>query len=232
MGDQTSIIYDRKCCACTANAPYQCGRCRSVRYCSKECQLRIRPIHNLLCKDFSNFDMQSRPTSQHFRAIFFSENLEWPQVVWIRRCPRHASPSMCKVGAQYRYDHVDFEFLLFTPPVSNRYPTDYPISYNKVLERLLSNVVRVVYWNGWTGGSDPPRNKCLQRIMSAGPNSGRRWDGPVLAYSTIDTIVDAALWDEPESIRHKDITMEEYHHVIDFFNTPGEDGLFNDPESS
>lgn len=39
-----------KCKACPRSATRKCGRCRTTRYCSKECQTRDWPRHSEMCK--------------------------------------------------------------------------------------------------------------------------------------------------------------------------------------
>ena len=49
-GAEEEEFYFRVCHVCGKEAPYRCTRCKSTRYCSKECQKKDWPEHKKHCK--------------------------------------------------------------------------------------------------------------------------------------------------------------------------------------
>ncbi|KAF2423399.1 hypothetical protein EJ08DRAFT_682308, partial [Tothia fuscella] len=71
------------CIVCDKPNANFCDRCKSSRYCSKECQIAGWPTHKLLCATFSSFVMPARPSKDHVRAILFSPEEKKPKLVWL-----------------------------------------------------------------------------------------------------------------------------------------------------
>jgi hypothetical protein len=60
----------------------RCSRCKGAYYCNKGSQKRDWRTHKLLCEDFSSFDVSTRPSANHFRAIVFPVDEEKPKLIW------------------------------------------------------------------------------------------------------------------------------------------------------
>lgn len=69
------------CLMCNKSPARRCGRCRSVFYCSKECQKEDFCNHKHLCRAYS--EQHSRPSPHHRRAIFFPADEDKPRIIWM-----------------------------------------------------------------------------------------------------------------------------------------------------
>lgn len=79
LGDLSKL-----CIVCDKQAEKFCPGChKSARYCSKECQVLDFPIHTKVCSDFAGPAAdEKRPSSQHFRVLFFPTFKTKPEVCW------------------------------------------------------------------------------------------------------------------------------------------------------
>lgn len=69
------------CPLCTDVATKMCGSCRSISYCSPECQQADWPTHKILCKPFKDFTQ--RPASSDMRRILlFLPDEDKPRFAW------------------------------------------------------------------------------------------------------------------------------------------------------
>ncbi|KAF7556363.1 hypothetical protein G7046_g6316 [Stylonectria norvegica] len=71
------------CAMCRKTNATACDRCKSIHYCSKECQREDWPVHKALCRDMAA--MPQRPSKEHFLALYFPEFELKPQLVWIKK---------------------------------------------------------------------------------------------------------------------------------------------------
>ncbi|PYH28405.1 uncharacterized protein BO87DRAFT_420397 [Aspergillus neoniger CBS 115656] len=72
---------DDCCLMCNTTPARPCGRCRSIHYCSKDCQESDSSSHNLLCKKFAT--LPERPSPEHKRAILFPVDKTEPDLIWV-----------------------------------------------------------------------------------------------------------------------------------------------------
>ena len=77
------------CALCASAAPNLCKTCRSIHYCSVDCQRIDWPTHKLVCKQLKN--MNDSPSPDHVRAIYFPESGSGPQLVWLRVIDRQVT---------------------------------------------------------------------------------------------------------------------------------------------
>ncbi|QDS73390.1 hypothetical protein FKW77_007660 [Venturia effusa] len=83
------------CAICSKPAPLKCSRCKSIHYCDFECQKKDFKLHKIICKVYSEFDMNARPSPNHHLAFVFPEATQTsgpenaqnakvePKLVWI-----------------------------------------------------------------------------------------------------------------------------------------------------
>jgi hypothetical protein len=69
------------CPRCTEPATKQCGGCKSIAYCSLECQQADWPVHKNLCKSFKDFS-GPRPQPDMRRVVVFHPNEKKPRFMW------------------------------------------------------------------------------------------------------------------------------------------------------
>ncbi|TID25909.1 GMP synthase [Venturia nashicola] len=79
------------CSFCSKAATTTCTGCVSIRYCSRNCQDQDAALHLLICKPFANFDLTTRPDTDHYLGILFPVSIPGPglikvdpQFVWIK----------------------------------------------------------------------------------------------------------------------------------------------------
>ncbi|KAF2803365.1 HET-domain-containing protein [Mytilinidion resinicola] len=65
--DQSSSDASTDCVICTSKSTSLCARCRSIRYCSKECQATDWPRHKIFCKKYAEKSPRvEKPTGGSF----------------------------------------------------------------------------------------------------------------------------------------------------------------------
>ncbi|KAJ5179729.1 hypothetical protein N7492_002939 [Penicillium capsulatum] len=69
------------CIMCNASPGIPCAQCRSIYYCSRDCENSDFPSHSLLCKQFAT--QPGRPSPEHKRAIFFPTDKDKPCLIWV-----------------------------------------------------------------------------------------------------------------------------------------------------
>lgn len=184
------------CTVCNKCNVRFCNRCKSARYCSTACQHDDWPTHKLLCAIFSRFDASSRPTDEHFQAIFFPVDDRKPRVVWLH----------CKwldyEGSRFQDPDVDS----FLGPDAR--PTHVPIQYNPVLKRELSDTVYVCYRDTFLVDGSKANNS-VAGITATKPGQYHDWRGPLIAYGKAGLGIDQTAC--------KDLDMTDFRDVVDYF---------------
>lgn len=69
------------CGHCGDKATKRCGHCQNMQYCSAECQQADWQFHKTLCKTFADF--KERPSPNTRRAIYFPQNGDRPNFIWL-----------------------------------------------------------------------------------------------------------------------------------------------------
>ncbi|CAM6113755.1 unnamed protein product [Calypogeia fissa] len=95
------------CTICDSNGTQFCTQCRTLRYCSKECQRIDWPTHKLLCRSFSDFRTPPGPTFK--RAILFPVSEKTPKFIWLKILTKYDEEG------DYAYESPQLEGLLEIP---------------------------------------------------------------------------------------------------------------------
>ncbi|KAI1386615.1 uncharacterized protein F4822DRAFT_321829 [Hypoxylon trugodes] len=184
------------CIICDKPNTSVCNRCKSSRYCSKECQHADWPAHKLLCSAFSKFDIGTRPSKDHVRAISFPFNKERPEIVWLH-CPWHDDDD----------DDFPCQFPASAPIVGkDAFGRTLPVQYNPFLQRKLTDTIHILHRDAaLIDGSLP--NRSVAAVTATQPYQTLDWRGPILAYGMVGLGVD--------QVACKDIDMNDFRHVAD-----------------
>ncbi|KAI8966245.1 hypothetical protein F5Y11DRAFT_309862 [Daldinia sp. FL1419] len=191
-----------RCIVCDAPNARFCDRCKSTRYCSKECQRADWTTHKLLCPAFLKFDVTKRPSDEHFRAISFPVDKEKPELIWIH-CPWHADEDDEDYGLRYQFPDSDKRKLLG----EDAFARSMTIQKNKILGRVLSDTIHLCHRDGFLidGSSD---NKSIAPITATKPWQCHNWKGPIFAYGTEGLGIDQTTC--------RDLDMNDFRHVVDY----------------
>ncbi|KAF1849175.1 uncharacterized protein K460DRAFT_365085 [Cucurbitaria berberidis CBS 394.84] len=165
---------DTLCAICPALGSEVCSSCHGIRYCSKACQKVDWPVHKLLCKkfskDFSNDKRPQQPEFQFKRAIYFPEEGNGPQYIWL------PSSGPSDEGRAVAHTHI------LGLKNTDLYPIDY-FKENAVLHRQIDGdivlLARIHDLNTNEAMLFGNPNKSLAKIDKELTNY---WKGPLLAY--------------------------------------------------
>lgn len=183
------------CTACNNTNGRHCARCKSARYCSTACQKADWPTHKLLCPTFSAFDASNQTTHEHFRAILFPADEEKPRYIWLH-CKWHSDED----GSSNQYPE--------TGPFLGLGLSMVPIQYNQVQKRNLSDTIYVCYRDTFLiDGSIP--SKSVAAITATKPGQFHDWRGPIIVFGKVGLGIDP--------VKCKDIDMNDFRHVVDYF---------------
>ncbi|KAL7625809.1 hypothetical protein AAE478_005032 [Parahypoxylon ruwenzoriense] len=198
-----------RCLVCDKSNANFCNSCKNVRYCSKACQRIDWPSHKLLCAAFSNFDISSRPTAEHLRAIFFPVDEEKPKVIWLL-CKWHEDD---EEGGGGWFQFPDSESLPLGP---DTFPSRAAIQYNPVLKRNLSDTISVAYRDAFLVDGSKPNNS-VAAITNTKPGWHHDWRGPIVAYGKVGLGIDQTTC--------RDLDMNDFRHIADYFLSYGNEDL-------
>lgn len=193
------------CLVCKNPDSQLCDRCRSVRYCSKACQVADWPVHKLLCSAFAAFRSSTRPTDEHFRAIAFPVDKKKPELVWIH-CKWHDDDDDDDFPGP-RFPFPDTAALLGQgAPLALA-----PIQFDQVLDRPLCDTITLASRDTYLIDGSPP-NRSVASI-TASHAVHHLWQGPFVAYGKVGLGYDQT--------HCRDLDMVDFRHVADYFLSYG-----------
>jgi hypothetical protein len=192
------------CAICNGADAKFCSLCRSISYCSSECQKTDWPLHKTICKTF--ITLPSRPSPSHKLAILFPVNSKVPQLVWVN-CERHVD----EVGIAWEMP----ETLTFLQAenLDRMYGniTEYKEITRSVLRGFnLSHTVQVIGRETFLiDGSTP--NVCIRQTTRG--KMAHDWRGPIVVMRQPGTAMDPRLYE--------DIRGGDFRVAVDYFLSYG-----------
>ncbi|KAF2968379.1 hypothetical protein GQX73_g5216 [Xylaria multiplex] len=151
-------------------------------------------IHKLLCADFTNLDVTTRPTEDHMRAILFPVDQKKPKLIWL----------------EFNRDE-DWRYRIASPFLNGDNGTSSPIRYNPILKRRPSNVVYVAYRDNFLNDGSAS-NDSITTITATRPGSHHDWRGPIIAYGKVGS--------NPDTSKNcRDIDLHDFRHAADYFRS-------------
>ncbi|KAI0468281.1 hypothetical protein F4859DRAFT_524530 [Xylaria cf. heliscus] len=194
------------CINCNKQTTLVCNRCKCACYCSQECQQKDLPIHGLLCSDFANFKVTARPTEDHIRAILFPKGQRIPKITWLDCNP--IGLDEYDIDARDQGPNLE-PFLIPRFTIKRSF-----IKNNLILARKLSDTICIRYCdpNGRLY-STVDINESIENITATRPGQYFNWIGPVIAYGSVGL--------SPSQGKYKDLDMNDFRHVTDYFLSCG-----------
>ncbi|KAJ9614244.1 hypothetical protein H2200_002380 [Cladophialophora chaetospira] len=190
------------CTICNEKGHLKCSACKSVSYCSTDCQQTDWPIHKLLCK--AQHDDQP-PSKSHRRAILFPADQKSPHFLWVH----------CELK-RLDDDDVPFEYvdaaayLGIDKPLAQRYP----IQRNALRARDLRNTLEVAFRDTFAIDGSSLNKSIIRTTNGMAPHP---WKGPILALRKKGTDLDPLHYD--------DMTVADFRDVVDYFRTYDDESL-------
>jgi hypothetical protein len=213
------------CPRCTEPATKQCGGCKSIAYCSLECQQADWPSHKSLCKDFAAF-AGPRPSINLRRVVVFIPGEDKPRFKWAPLEEEdlrdgngeHVYPSNVIDTPEY----VTWTAIKGEANVWTGAPLGYTIHVwhdDEFMEKYQHDGVDGKALRAATQGKD-----------------AATWRGPVMACcgSRPQTIQEILAGDPIEEVKMLDMDLRAYSHLtsimIDYYNTTEQNAFRKGPK--
>ncbi|KAI1774545.1 hypothetical protein F4818DRAFT_418218 [Hypoxylon cercidicola] len=202
-------MVSNKCAVCWKDDAKRCGTCKSCSYCSKECQKSDWQSHKLLCKTIAT--EPPRPSSSHLRAIYFPDDKQAPQLVWIHCSPENGIPMDPGL--------VDMALLR---KLTQRNEAD-TLSRTKVwrnnrLKKETSHMIEFHYRDNFYNDGSRSTASLNAVVKPHGPEK-RDWRGPLVVLAIlIERAEESEGADEADeaSLNYRDMTLADFRSVIDY----------------
>lgn len=199
---QRSENQQRICSMCNEVGLRACSGCKSVSYCSIECQQTDWPVHKLLCK--FQADLQP-PTERHRRGILFPADLTAPQFVWVSCDQRQAEEG------EPAWEHSDVKPFLGS---GNPSPLRYLVQRNVLRSRDIGHTIEIVGRDAFLIDGSILNQSIVRVTNGVAPHT---WKGPILALRKKGLAADPLHYDH--------ITMSDLREVVDYFLTYGDEAV-------
>ncbi|TFK70047.1 hypothetical protein BDN72DRAFT_839476, partial [Pluteus cervinus] len=177
-----------------------CQQCRSIAYCSKECQKSDWSCHKLVCSQFK--EVPARPGESWKLAIFFAEDSPSPKLIWAE-CKTMYDPD--DIPSTWYMPNIDQYICPKTKPESS--PEYNVVGRNLVRNRDLEYQLVVVARDTFLfDGSQINQGvkKATKGMM------GHTWCGPITAMHTTNKRYDSVT-------TYGDVTLRDFRDVVDYF---------------
>lgn len=194
------------CTICNTPNAQICGRCKSTKYCSTECQQTDWPTHRLLCAQYkNNASLGPRPTPSHKNAIYFPTDSTTPIFIWIDCVTRIDDDT-----------GLTYESSILAALISPDHPfeTYMPIGRNPARDRDLPNTLELAYRETFLIDGSERNQSIANSIRDTGVTS-HDWRGPLVAMKKKGPGIDPLFY--------TDMTMEDFRDTVDYlssYNTP------------
>ncbi|KAL8994816.1 MAG: hypothetical protein Q9169_005323 [Polycauliona sp. 2 TL-2023] len=197
------------CSNCFHVGHVKCAECRSIWYCSRECQRIDWTFHKHLCREVKKF--QDRPEPESVRAIFFPENDKAPKFVWLKQDDDLLDLEY--VVEKFKDGEIEGLLSVADGDVAQQYVTRSP-RRDQMPENTTARMYLFHRQNLHTDGSRPN--------MSVGwVTKGKfqfSWRGPMVA---VLTRFDASEEKDNDAML-EDISMVDFRDLMDFFGSYGQ----------
>ncbi|KAH8884889.1 hypothetical protein GQ53DRAFT_374104 [Thozetella sp. PMI_491] len=205
-----------QCAICNTDHARLCQRCKSIAYCSTDCQTTDWPCHKLVCTQFAEGAEEAkegnRPEPQTrdlrmTRGMLFDPDSKRPQLIWVK-CRRHADEES---GVSFQDAEVD-KFLGVDGAESERLFAE----HNRVRGgRQMQSFVEV--WYRPDAPADlaaHPELRLNKSIVAAtGGKTLRQWEGPVVVMA-----MSAASGGIVDPGFYRDISGWDFRDAVDFIS--------------
>ena len=190
---------------CNKPAPKKCGSCKSILYCSTDCQKKDWSIHKIICAEYTSFEAtNSRPADTETvvwkLAILFPADEEKPKFIWMD-CLVEEKPDdkgkkthfeQCAKSVQ-KYLGDGWLFADLRRPALER---------DQMLE----------FWRPKTNCIDGLKeNKSIRNILKKFPRHG--WRGPLIVLRKLANDNE----EYSEYIAYQDVKLEDLPEIVKFF---------------
>jgi MYND finger len=193
------------CTICNSPNSRSCASCRSVAYCSLECQQADWPVHKTLCKTFKAFQSSTRHSSSSKLGLLLPVDSKTPRLVWIE-CEQIEND---EYEPPSEYPHV--QSLLGT---DKPFPEHKPINRNVFRGFDLDHRVYVVCRETFlVDGSKT--NICVAELTRGAMLYD--WRGPIVILSMPGTSIGACMY--------QDITLSDLRTAVDYFLSYGDEPI-------
>jgi hypothetical protein len=186
------------CPICNEVGLRACSGCKSISYCSIECQQTDWPVHKLLCK--FQADLQP-PTERHRRGILFPADLKGPKFAWVS----------CDLQ-QAEEDEPAWELSDVKPFLGSGdpFPRRYLVQRNVLRSRDIGHTIEIAFRDSFLIDGSILNQSVVRTTNGVAPHA---WKGPVLALRKKGLGLDPLHYDH--------ITMSDFRDVVDYFLTYG-----------
>lgn len=198
-------IHGIACPRCTDKTHKICTACKSIAYCSLECQEADWPLHKILCSKFKDFSDDQRPRDDMRRVVVFHPDEDSPRLMW--------APVVSPDG----YEVLASDSVAITDPNGDQVKCQ-----DLRLMRLLTNdrtgkelphPIHMLVDDHSVGNYT-----CENRAVPVATERMRRylWLGPLIAYSSKyfpENDPDEGE-NEEEVVKIQDLTMRDYADIV------------------
>jgi hypothetical protein len=193
------------CIICNGSNTKLCSSCRSISYCSPQCQRSDWSLHKMVCKSFTT--LPSRPSTAYKLAILFPVDSRVPQLEWIK-CDRRIDDEDGVAWEKSCTEHLlEIENLDLRYRHSREFKS---ITRNQLRGYNLSHTVQVICRETFLiDGSTPNasiRHTTKERTI-------HDWRGPLVVMRRPGTAIDPLFYE--------DISAGDFRIVIDYFLSYG-----------
>ncbi|PQE19782.1 Zinc finger MYND-type protein [Rutstroemia sp. NJR-2017a BVV2] len=193
------------CIICNGSNANLCSSCRSISYCSPECQKSDWPLHKTICKAFTTLPL--RPFPSHKLAILLPIDSKDPQLIWIK-CERCVDDE-----DGIAWENPDTQHLLEIENLDPEYHAArqfLKIKRNALRGFNLSYTVEVIGREAaLIDGSTP--NICV--LHNTKGQTTHVWRGPMVVMRQPGTAIDPLFYE--------DIKASDFRVAIDYFLSYG-----------
>lgn len=190
------------CAICNTAGARACTRCRSISYCSRDCQQKDWSSHRLLCAQFHA--QPPRPSPSHRRAILLRPEAKTPQLEWVRCTKVENHPDY---GTYELNDGIDTLMLSSDSGPTTNYSgiTRVPFHRNIPRKRDLDHTIEASFRDNFLHDGSTS-NQAVHNVTKG--KAVHDWRGPMVFMRKKE------LGYNPLS--YEDITLQDFRDVVDY----------------